>query len=456
QFNHPPVMQIKRERERERVPEAHGRELPEELSSSCIMSFFGKLKTSVLHSGPPAPPRRTDNRSAYGWPEGEFDEEDGDTYEAPPCDRPTIKVQPRQVEEDVYLGFPDRPPNPSITKRQAAPPPRPAKITPVTQNIQLETPPQDSEEFYIDPNEGKSPEVVRKDKPDKKAPIQRPLFRPPAALQKDEEVYLDPHEGQSLHLPEARMKPPVPRAKSVSTIHTNTLKYGLDPKEPNHLMFPQSSLLVSDAACKVVPLEVRRSTLSAQLPPPVSLNVKSVPLDTKLSPPPPSLDSSGQLCILHPLHYTHSLSFHAFRLSLTPVLNPNVVMSHPLAVALIRTIICILLFPLAAFASGVKPTAQGAGLQDREWFAGVCDRKTAEESLFRINKDGAFLVRFSNSQKGSQPYTLVVLYRQTVYNIPLFGSLQEMISHHTKNPILLIDRKSQAKHSTLLLHPARP
>ncbi|TRY96773.1 hypothetical protein DNTS_014494, partial [Danionella cerebrum] len=401
QFNHPPVMQIKRERERERVPEAHGRELPEELSSSCIMSFFGKLKTSVLHSGPPAPPRRTDNRSAYGWPEGEFDEEDGDTYEAPPCDRPTIKVQPRQVEEDVYLGFPDRPPNPSITKRQAAPPPRPAKITPVTQNIQLETPPQDSEEFYIDPNEGKSPEVVRKDKPDKKAPIQRPLFRPPAALQKDEEVYLDPHEGQSLHLPEARMKPPVPRAKSVSTIHTNTLKYGLDPKEPNHLMFPQSSLLVSDAACKVVPLEVRRSTLSAQLPPPVSLNVKSVPLDTKLSPPPPSLDSS-------------------------------------------------------AFASGVKPTAQGAGLQDREWFAGVCDRKTAEESLFRINKDGAFLVRFSNSQKGSQPYTLVVLYRQTVYNIPLFGSLQEMISHHTKNPILLIDRKSQAKHSTLLLHPARP
>lgn len=33
------------------------------------------------------------------------DEEDGDTYEAPPCERPTIKVQPRQVEENVYLGI---------------------------------------------------------------------------------------------------------------------------------------------------------------------------------------------------------------------------------------------------------------------------------------------------------------------------------------------------------------
>lgn len=32
------------------------------------------------------------------------DEEDGDTYEAPPCERPTIKAPPRQVEENVYLG----------------------------------------------------------------------------------------------------------------------------------------------------------------------------------------------------------------------------------------------------------------------------------------------------------------------------------------------------------------
>ena len=33
------------------------------------------------------------------------DEEDGDTYEAPPkCDSPTVKAPPMPVEEDMYLG----------------------------------------------------------------------------------------------------------------------------------------------------------------------------------------------------------------------------------------------------------------------------------------------------------------------------------------------------------------
>lgn len=138
---------------------------------------------------------------------------------------------------------------------------------------------------------------------------------------------------------------------------------------------------------------------------------------------------------------------------------------------------------------------QEAGLQDRPWFAGVCERKAAEETVFRMKKvcvfifviyimfshlqlkklpvysycsekklniidyvifcyrltliliwgccflwslwflclgkiclvttddvfmqDGTFLVRCSSSQSGCQPYTLVVLYHHTVYNIPV-------------------------------------
>ncbi|XP_051759687.1 B-cell linker protein isoform X1 [Ctenopharyngodon idella] len=397
------------------------------------MSFFGKFgKTSVLHSGPPAPPRRTDNSSAYGWPEGEFDEEDGDTYEAPPCERPTIKAPPRQVEENVYLGFPDRSPNPVIPKRQAALPPRPAKILPIGKSTKPE-PPHDPEEFYIDPNDGKPPEVIRKDKPGKKAPPKRPPMRPPPAPQQDEDVYLDPNEGQDdddTYL-EPVAEPPSPR--NPIRVPMPPKSVGRDPLPP--IMKPpvprahSSSLLVSDSLSKGPPpeIKIRSSTVSGQLPPP-ALNSKPVPpiiipKELKPSPPPPpSLDSTA----------------HSF---------------------------------------GVKPAAQGAGLQDREWFAGVCDRKTAEETVFRINKDGTFLVRYSNSQNDRQPYTLVVLYRQTVYNIPvrfledsqhyalgkegkkteeLFSSLQEMISHHMKNPLLLIDRKSQAKHSTHLSHPVRP
>ncbi|XP_056320149.1 B-cell linker protein isoform X2 [Danio aesculapii] len=385
------------------------------------MSFFGKTSRR-----PPAPPKRTDNSSGYGWPEGEFDEEDGDTYEAPPCDRPTIKVQPRQVEENVYLGYPDRTPNPVIPKRQAAPPPRPAKIIPFGKNTKPELP-QDQEEFYIDPNDGKPPEVVRQDKPGKKGPPKRPPIRPPPVPQQDEDVYLDPNEGQGdeddTYL-EPVAEPPAPR--NPMRIPLPALTAGRDPSQmimkPSVPRPKSSSLLISDAVNK----EVKRPSLSGPLPPPTP-NSKPVlpiimPKEPKPSPPtPPSLDSTA-------------LSF------------------------------------------GAKPIAQGAGLQDKDWFAGDCDRKTAEETVLRMNKDGTFLVRFSNSQN-SQPYTLVVLYHQNVYNIPvrfledsqqyvlgkggkkseeLFSSLQEMISHHMKNPILLIDRKSQAKHSTHLLHPIRP
>ncbi|ROI64769.1 B-cell linker protein [Anabarilius grahami] len=361
--------------------------------------------------------------------------------------------------------YPDRNPNPVIPKRQAAPPPRPAKILPIAKSTKPE-PPHDPEEFYIDPNDGKPPEVIRKDKPGKKAPPKRPPMRPPLAPQQDEDVYLDPNEGQDdddtylepvVEPPSPRnpirvpmppksvgrdplppiMKPPVPRAHSVSTVlvsHTNRhtcILYSdfLLRSDLFICWFPQSSLLVTESLSKAPApeIKIRSSTLSGLLPPP-ALNSKPVPpiiipKELKPSPPPPpSLDSTA----------------HSF---------------------------------------GVKPAAQGAGLQDREWFAGVCDRKTAEETVFRINKDGTFLVRFSKSQNDRQPYTLVVLYRQIVYNIPvrfledsqhyalgkegkkteeLFSSLQEMISHHMKNPLLLIDRKSQAKHSTHLSHPVRP
>lgn len=38
----------------------------------------------------------------------------------------------------------------------------------------------------------------------------------------------------------------------------------------------------------------------------------------------------------------------------------------------------------------------------------------------------------------------------------VFGTLDEMISHHKHNQLLLIDSKSQAKHTAYLTHPARP
>lgn len=129
-------------------------------------------------------------------------------------------------------------------------------------------------------------------------------------------------------------------------------------------------------------------------------------------------------------------------------------------------------------AANVTPvrSSLSSGPEGCDWFAGSCDRKMAESLLYKINKDGSFLVRLSSAQGSKQPYTLVVLYKHKVYNIPvryletsrqyalgkegkkseeLFSSLCDIIDHHRKNPLLLIDSKSNAKYSSFLTHAAR-
>ncbi|XP_029916901.1 B-cell linker protein isoform X2 [Myripristis murdjan] len=402
------------------------------------MSFFGKLKN--LHSGPPAPPKRIDNSAGLGWPEDEFDEEDGDMYEAPPCERPAVKVPPRQVEENVYL---ERSSNPAVPQRRAAPPPRPAKMTPMGKP--MKPPPQhDAEDFYFDPsNSNKPPEIDRKEKPGKRpalkkmapaparpapAPVPAPI--PAPASNFEEDVYLDPNEdgdNDDLYLEPTVACPPAPRGqmrmppppKTVAAPAPIPMIKPPVPRAKSSSHFPE----VKTAP----PSEARRSTFPAKFPPPTP-GVKPPLLpnlkEAKPSPPP-----------------------------------PPVVDSKP-----------------AASSSGMKAAKQ-SGDEDKEWFAKDCQRKTAEDLLLRVNKDGAFLIRNSSAQNARQPYTLAVLYRQKVYNIPfalpeetqgyalgkegkqneeIFGSLQEIISHHTNNQLLLIDSKSQAKHTTYLTHPARP
>ncbi|XP_040011747.1 B-cell linker protein [Xiphias gladius] len=388
------------------------------------MSFFGKLKN--LHSGPPAPPRRTDNKAGFGWPQDEFDDEEGDMYEAPPCERPAMKVPQRQVEENVYL---ERTSSPAVPQRQAAPPPRLGKPS---------KPLQRAEVFCYEPNTKKPPEIDRNEKPGRNKMMPPPPVRsvpaPVPAPSTEEDVYLDPNEEQEdnddLYLeptaacapaprglmrmppspkaalvpsPMPMMKPPVPRAKS-------------------------NSFLPSLNEVKTAPsVEVRRATFPTKLPPPTPSAKPPLPANLKEAKPSPA--------------------------------------NHPMAGTK----------PVASI-GGMRATKQ-SGNEGKGWFAGDCNRKTAEELLQRVNKDGAFLIRHSSAQNGRQPYTLAVLYQQKVYNIPIrflgetqgyalgkegkkneeiFTTLDEMISHHRNNQLLLIDSKSQSKHTAYLTHPARP
>ncbi|XP_038641384.1 B-cell linker protein-like isoform X3 [Scyliorhinus canicula] len=114
-------------------------------------------------------------------------------------------------------------------------------------------------------------------------------------------------------------------------------------------------------------------------------------------------------------------------------------------------------------------------LLSNSWYASMCDRKAAEAVLYENGKDGAFLVRPSSGCGRNQPYTLAVLYKGKVYNIPIrliegsnqyvlgkekagemrFHSVQGMIDNYQHNTLILIDQQNNTKDSTLLLYPVQ-
>ncbi|KFV09034.1 B-cell linker protein, partial [Pterocles gutturalis] len=116
-----------------------------------------------------------------------------------------------------------------------------------------------------------------------------------------------------------------------------------------------------------------------------------------------------------------------------------------------------------------------AGVHSKAWYAATCDRKTAEDALYRSNKDGSFLVRKSSGQDSRQPYTLVVFYNRRVYNIPIrfiestrqyalgrektgeerFDSVAEIVENHQRTSLVLIDSQNNTKDSTKLKHIVR-
>lgn len=98
---------------------------------------------------------------------------------------------------------------------------------------------------------------------------------------------------------------------------------------------------------------------------------------------------------------------------------------------------------------------------DPLWYVGQVTRGQAEGNLRRVNMDGAFLVRDSSKGSATQPYTLMVLYQNKVFNIQIrkaqdgfllgtglksseiFQSVNDIINQHKQMPLLLIDAKNR-------------
>ncbi|XP_016110154.1 lymphocyte cytosolic protein 2-like [Sinocyclocheilus grahami] len=114
---------------------------------------------------------------------------------------------------------------------------------------------------------------------------------------------------------------------------------------------------------------------------------------------------------------------------------------------------------------------------DPRWYVGQMSRAEAEVSLRQMNTDGTFLVRDSSKGCTEQPYTLMVLHQLKVYNIQIrflgnkngyslgtglngvenFSSVVDMVAHHMKTPLILIDgleRGAGPNRQCCLMHPA--
>uniref|UniRef100_G3U0G2 B cell linker n=1 Tax=Loxodonta africana TaxID=9785 RepID=G3U0G2_LOXAF len=131
--------------------------------------------------------------------------------------------------------------------------------------------------------------------------------------------------------------------------------------------------------------------------------------------------------------------------------------------------------PLPSFSSNCNLSEQEAEVYCKPWYAGACDRKSAEEALYKSNKDGSFLIRKSSGQDSKQPYTLVVFFNKRVYNVPVrfieatkqyalgrkktgeeyFESVAEIIKNHQHNPLVLIDSQNNTKDSTRLKYAVK-
>lgn len=128
-------------------------------------------------------------------------------------------------------------------------------------------------------------------------------------------------------------------------------------------------------------------------------------------------------------------------------------------------------------ASSAASAAEDGSLLGQPWYSGNCDRQSVERALLHFQKDGAYTVRLSSGPHSSQPFTLAVLLRGRVFNIPIrqldgghhyalgregrnheeiFSSVTAMVQHYMKHPLPLVDRHSGSRGFTCLLFPTKP
>ncbi|XP_034405891.1 lymphocyte cytosolic protein 2a isoform X2 [Cyclopterus lumpus] len=402
--------------------------------------LFGKKSTPKYHEP-----------DVQGWGEDEFDEFDDD-YESP-----------FSGDEDEGSGGDYESPNEDLDGANDYEPPPTEPPEDLVHKLCPTLPIADSD--YIDSHvasRGPPPAVCPRPPA---STLSAPSLQMPAETRRDRSPNLPPGPPQIFrcHKPG---RDSGPNLSPVRGPHRNTVdKPGPHPRGPQ-LDSPNPPTWSKPPVLPLASTSVSRSNSSAR-PPPNRFDVRreneapkhnTFPLPGKSLPPRPGLPGL-------PSHQGNSL----------PASVPSAgSLPHKLQSAMAGQRSSF----VASDRKSIRPPSP-ASLNTQEldprWYVGKVTRGQAEGCLKRVNKDGAFLVRDSTRQQANQPFTLMVLYQDKVYNIQIrqhnhnfllgtglkvqefFPSVIGIVGHYSQNPLLLIDAKNRAsgqQNQCMLADPA--
>ncbi|KAL1778629.1 lymphocyte cytosolic protein 2 [Sigmodon hispidus] len=385
--------------------------------------------------------------------------DDAADYEPPPSNdeealqNSILPAKPFPNTNSMYI---DRPPTSKVSQQPPVPPQRPMAALPLLPTGRNHLPPSPSHPNHEEPSRSRNhkpaklppPSIDRSTKP----PLDRslaPLDRDPFMLGK-KPTFSDKPSGPmgsrtlGEHLPKMQ-KPPLPPAidRQERSERSGPL-IAKKPPVPRHGWGPDRRENVSEK------LHQR------PLPQPSLLSMNSNTFTSRSAKP--SSSSKHTLPLSHmPGAFSESNTGFQQSASRPPYFSQGPSNRPPL-----RNEGRNLPLPVPNRPQPPSPGEEETSL-DEEWYLSYVTRPEAEAALRKINQDGTFLVRDSSKKTVNNPYVLMVLYKDKVYNIQIryqeesqvyllgtglrgkedFLSVSAIIDYFKKMPLLLIDGKNR-------------
>ncbi|XP_074502956.1 B-cell linker protein isoform X1 [Sebastes fasciatus] len=439
-------------------------------NDGSLLNKLRRLKSKPLPKVPARDYR--DNREDAELSDPDYDndtyedphEDHDDSYEPPPSHRAFTTTPSTSFPAGEYLdnrrNQPDRPPRKPLRPGKASRelPPEPTQLESDEEDY-IDPDCSNDDDNYVEPsgNAPSNPVMHAGSRAGRDRPM---LPKPSPERPPSPDFYEVPDkEGNSLSLPASRLCPiPIPKTQS----------HSLPPKPSPRVNTRRSPIAVQEPTdddeyevCDPGSSDKPAAGPSPLLPKPLPRERSPKP---PLKPRPDLKPREFESRTLPVMQIDQKPPPNAFSLDLK---RPKIPIPQSLNPADRRS---------ASAENGSIDPDKNADVYRKPWYAGACDRRTADDVLCRSDKDGAFMVRKSSGQDSQQPYTLVVFYKGRVYNIPIrfipssqqyalgrekrgeeyFSSVSHIVENHQRNPLMLIDTQSNNKDATKLCYPMRP